>query len=107
MKTEITISHSPGTSFADVAQKIADGKAPEWLMVGLKHFSDFVGADRRTDKEEKWLVSRLEEMHDAADFLIKNLPFYASLPAGLKMPDDVIVALDVLPRIKADLDGKR
>jgi hypothetical protein len=103
MKTEITISHSPGTSFADVARKIAHGKAPDWLMVGLEHFSDFVGTKRSTAEDDKRFLDLLHRMHDAADFLIKNLPFYECLPAGLKMPDDVIIALDVLPRIKADL----
>jgi len=109
MKTNIDIPHSSGragsvgTPLADVARRIANGETPDWLLVGLERFSGLVGSGRRTDKEEKWLLSRLEQMHDAADLLIKNLPFYACLPAGLKMPDDVIVALDVLPRIKADL----
>jgi hypothetical protein len=103
MKPDITISHSPGISFGDVARKIADGKAPDWLMVGLEHFSNFVGAKRDTAKEDKRLLDLLHRMHDAADLLIKNLPFFSCLPAGLKMPNDVVIALDVLPRIKADL----
>jgi hypothetical protein len=103
MKPDITISHSPGTPFGDVARKIADGKTPDWLMVGLEHFSDFVGAKRDTAKGDKRFLDLLHRMHDAADLLIKNLPFFSCLPAGLKMPNDVVIALDVLPRIKADL----
>ena len=39
----------------------------------------------------------------AADILIKRLPFFGHLPVGIQYSDDVLIALDVLPRIKATL----
>ena len=39
-------------------------------------------------------------MDDAVELLIKRLPLFQHLPLGLPCPDDVTVALVVLPRIK-------
>jgi hypothetical protein len=83
--------------FASVAAIIAKGAPPEWLASGLEHFSGFVGAAQTTSDERKRFEKILGEMHDAADLLIKWLPAFKALPVG---PDDVAIALDVLPRIK-------
>jgi hypothetical protein len=102
MKTTIEVSQEYNAVFIPVARIIAD-PPPEWLMVGLEHFSGFVGGGRSTSDEDKRSTKIFGRMHDAADLLIKYLPLYSSMPSGLSIPDDVIIALDVLPRIKKDL----
>jgi hypothetical protein len=95
MKTTIQLIHDDGGRFADVARLIVDSP-PGWLMDGLAQFSELIGADRvRKD-------DFIEQMHDAADLLIKWLPAYSHMPI-LDQPNDVAVALKVLPRIRADL----
>jgi hypothetical protein len=104
MKTGIVVSLTPpDPRFAEVARIIAKGDPPEWLSIGLAHFSEFVGSDRTTSDEAQHYESIITRMHDAADVLIKFLPLYSHLPAGLRRPDDVALVLDVLPRIKANL----
>jgi hypothetical protein len=105
MKTRIGVLQAPpDPRFVSVARIVAKGKAaPEWLAIGLEHFSGFVGGGRVPSKEYEQYEKIIERMHDAADKLIKFLPIYANLPAGIQCPSDVATALDVLPRIKKDL----
>jgi hypothetical protein len=65
------------TQFAEVAETIAGGPAPEWLALGLEYFSFFVGGRK--------LPARAEEIRDdvqmlaAADYLFDNLRVYLHL----------------------------
>jgi hypothetical protein len=105
VKTELTLFDKPtDRRFAHVARIIAKGEPPEWLVLGLEYFSGFVGSDRVTSKDHHDFGSIIAQMHDAADRLIKWLPAYSGLSVlGLRCPDDAVIALDVLPRIKQDL----
>jgi hypothetical protein len=85
-----------------VAKTIVD-PPPAWLIVGLEHFSYFVSGDPITSEEEKDYRRIIARMHDAAACLIKFLPMYQRLPLGMRRPDDVAAALNVLPRIRDDL----
>jgi hypothetical protein len=85
-------------AFTDAAKLIAN-PPPVWLIDGLAHFSGFVSGEHVTSDYTP-IIAR---MHDAAACLIKWLPIYEHLPLGLRCPDDVAVALEVLPRIKEDL----
>jgi hypothetical protein len=102
MKRTTEVSQEYNAVFIPVARIIAD-PPPQWLMVGLEHFSGFVGGEQSTSDEDEQFTKIFGRMHDAADLLIKYLPLYSSMPSGLSIPDDVITALDVLPRIKKDL----
>jgi hypothetical protein len=105
VKTELTLFDKPtDRRFAHVARIIAKGEPPEWLVLGLEHLSGLVRADLLTSKEYHEFAKIIEQMHDAADRLLKWLPAFSALSLnGLRCPDDVIIALDVLPRIKRDL----
>jgi hypothetical protein len=102
MKTTIEVSQQYNAVFIPVARTIAV-PPPEWLMVGLEHFSGFVGASQSTRDEHQRFTKVVERMYAATDLLIKYLPMYSFMPAALAIPEDVKVALDVLPRIKKDL----
>jgi hypothetical protein len=89
--------------FSTVAAIIAKSdQPPEWLAIGLQHFSLSI-AEEVTPEERKRFEAIIANMRDRIDYLIKWLPIYNNLPAGLQCPRDVAVALDVLPRISADL----
>ena len=100
MKTKITPLRNPNPAFAEVASIIAKGLPPEWLVLGLEHFSGLLGLDPMTSDEDKQIRKSLSEMDYAADLLIRRLPLFAILHAGVQCPDDVALALDVLPRIR-------
>jgi hypothetical protein len=78
---------------------IAKGPPPEWLVAGLEHFSGLVSEEPIASDRRKQLIKFFEEMDYAADLLIKRLPFFASV-STVQVPDDIAIALDVLPRIK-------
>src|SRR5260370_39266469 len=100
MKLRIRVPQAPpDPRFIGVARIIAKGKPPAWLAIRLESFSDFVASERLTLDEQHQVENAIEQMHDAADKLIKWLPFFSHLP-GIECPDDVAVALDVLLRIK-------
>jgi hypothetical protein len=105
MKTRIRLRQtSSDPRFADVARIIAKGAPPAWLGIGLEQFSGFVGSKRSTSDEYQRGKKTIELMHDAADRLIKTLgPIFSALPGGAECPEDVRIALDVLPRIKRAL----
>jgi hypothetical protein len=83
---------------ASVARLISD-PPPEWLVEGLEHFSSDLGREQTPDKRRQY-DELLKEAHDATETLIKLLPFFHHLPWGVQCPDEVTVALGVLPRIK-------
>lgn len=98
MKTTIALSQEYNAVYIPVARIIAN-PPPEWLMIGL----GFAGASRSTSDEHQRFTKVVERMYAATDLLIKYLPMYSFMPAGLAIPEDVKVALDVLPRIRKDL----
>jgi hypothetical protein len=105
VKTTIEVMRNPNPQFAGVACLIAKGEPPEWLILGLEHFSaGIVAASQTTPAEHKQLKLVAERMCDAADTLLRYLPAFKHLPYGIQCPDDVRVVLDALPRIRADFD---
>lgn len=104
MKHRVKLTAKPNPKFAEAAAAIADGSSPEWLLCGLEHFSSFVGGEPISTDEAKHYRGKITRMHDAADLLIRQLPLFQHLPPSLlECPDDVAVALDVLPRIREAL----
>jgi hypothetical protein len=93
----------PDPKFLKIAAIIAKSDPPpEWLALGLQHFSLSI-AEEVTPEERKRFEAVIANMRDRIDYLIKWLPLFRNLPAGVQCPDDVAIALDVLPRISADL----
>ena len=85
-----------------VASTIAKGDPPEWLVLALANFQDFVGGEI-TSEEDRRYAQITEQMHDAAGKLITWLPAFMHMPSVIKAPDEVHTALEVLPKIKAYL----
>jgi hypothetical protein len=85
--------------FADVARIIANDVPPAWLAAGLEQFSGFVST---TPEDWRRWKNLFEKLTYSTDLLIKWLPLFEHLPIG-DCPDDVAIALDVLPRIKKAL----
>jgi hypothetical protein len=83
--------------FASVARIIAKGNPPQWLVIGLDHFSELVCPDNRTTPDEDRQRDEVyERMDEAADYLIKYLPIFSRVGFF----EDVAVARSVLPKIK-------
>src|SRR5262249_101604 len=84
-----------GTSFLDVASKIANGDPPEWLLIGLNHFSKFIQLEPKlTSKQDREIN---EHMLEAAQYLTKWLPVYAYLEEfGFECPACVDTASNAL-----------
>ena len=87
-------------SFIEAARLIGGDPPPEWLVIGLEHFS----VDTEKDGGFDGIV---QQTKDAADTLLKYLPAFQHLPFGLPCPPDVAVVLDSLERLKPDLDRLR
>jgi hypothetical protein len=85
-----------------VARTIANRDPPEWLVLALANFQDFVGGEV-TSEEAKGFAEFTAQMHDAAGKLITWLPAFMNMPSVIKPPDEVRIALEVLPKIKAYL----
>ena len=85
-----------------VASTIAKGDPPECLVLALANFQDFVGGEI-TSEEDRRYTQITEQMHDAAGKLILWLPAFMHMPTVIKPPDEVHIALEVLPKIKAYL----
>jgi len=100
MKMGIPLQGKPDPKFNGVARSIAKGDPPKWLVAGLTHFSNGIGSD--TSDIDIYLM--IERMQGATDTLIKWLPTYKHLGFGLPCPEEVAIALKVLPSIKEDLD---
>ena len=101
MKMELPLQRDPDPKFAGVARSIAQGDAPKWLVVGLTYFSPGIGSDDTPDVDINTVV---EQMQGATDTLTKCLPIFGGGAFGLPCPEEVAIALHVLPRIKEDLD---
>jgi hypothetical protein len=101
MKMNIPLDCAPDPKFAGVARTIAQCDPPEWLLVGLTHFSNGIGDDDLPDID---IHSIIEQMQGATDILIKWLPMYLNIGFGFACPEEVTIALHILPRIKEDLD---
>jgi hypothetical protein len=83
--------------FAAAARIIAKGEPPQWLVIGLDHFSELVCPDNRsTPNEDRHRDEVYEQMHAAADYLIKHLRIFSRVGFF----EDVAVARSVLPKIK-------
>jgi hypothetical protein len=88
----------PG-AFVATARLICDGSAPEWLTLGLAHFSDIIAEEPIPSDEARRLSQTIKRMHDAADYLIKWIPTF-NHTALLDFPDEAAAALRALPRVK-------
>jgi hypothetical protein len=89
--------------FDGVARLIAEGDPPPWLVAGLEHFSQWIGVEI-TAEERRHFESVVEQMQGSIQFLMRWLPMYVHAGYGEKCPDDVALALYVLPKVKAHLD---
>jgi hypothetical protein len=101
MKMGVPLQRNANPKFAGVARRIAQGDPPEWLLVALTHFSPGIGDDDEPNIDIRTVI---EQMQGATDTLIKRLPIFRSPGFGLPCPEEVAIALHVLPRIKEDLD---
>ncbi len=101
--TDVVLLRNPNPAFASVAALIAKGSAPQWLIRGLEHFSVGIAGGDFTKDDHKKFVEVFEEMERACDTLIQWLPLYEHIGFGIQCPDDVRIALQVLPLIKEDL----
>lgn len=99
METTITLGNTDDSAFKGVAGLVAKGEPPDWLLRGLEHFRAGIGADREDQYRDA-----LRPMADATEKLLYLLQVYEHLPFGLERPADVGTLLDVLPRLKEDLD---
>jgi hypothetical protein len=88
-------------TFADVAQLIAKGPAPDWLVSGLALLSAYV-RDTVSSAERKEYADEIDRLRNAIKTLRRLLPLFLHLPI-VRCPDDVVVVLDALPRIEATL----
>jgi hypothetical protein len=103
VKTTIQLARNPNPLFAGVASIIAKGEPPGWLVIALEHFSLDIGDDISRD-DRKRFENAVEQMHNAADVLLKWLPMYQHMGLGIQCPPEVDVVLDALPAIKTDLE---
>jgi hypothetical protein len=90
------------TAFLDVARNIAKADPPLWLLVGLTHFSAGIGSDKAKYRQQFDRI--VGDMSDAVNVLLEWLPIYRQLGFGAQCPDEIKVALAILPKIKAELD---
>jgi hypothetical protein len=88
----------PSGDVEGVARLIAD-PVPPGLLDYLEYFRDFVGAARPDPRRDKF-----GQLLYSIDDLMEWLPFFQHLPLGLECPDDVAVALKVLPRVRRLLE---
>jgi hypothetical protein len=102
MKVRSRLDGKPNAKFTDAATIIAKGAPPKWLLCGLDHFSTFVGNQTKTPRDEMrhFVKIIIPRMHDAADLLIKKLPMFQGLPVSVECPNEIAIALAVLPRVK-------
>jgi hypothetical protein len=88
-------------TFTDVAALIAKGPPPEWLVLGLDYFGNFVRDKPFSRAERKQTQTIIKRMYDSALYLRKNLLLFRYLvPGQTAAPKDVALALVVLPRIE-------
>ncbi len=92
--------------FTEVASIIAKGPAPKWLVLGLEHFSHFIGTKQISAKEQERYKTIFKQMHDAADLLIKRLPLFERLPLG-PQPSYITELRQTLPKLRKNLARRR
>ena len=71
----ITQGKANTVAMAVVAHTIAKDDPPEWLVLALAEFQDFVGGEI-TSEEARGFAKIIEQMHDAAGKLITWLPAF-------------------------------
>jgi hypothetical protein len=103
METTVELLRNPNPAFGPVAAMITKGPEPEWLILGLEHFSLGIAGGDFTKEDHQKFVEVLERMEQACDTLIQWLPVYKHMGFGVQCPEEVWIALQVLPLIKADL----
>src|SRR5215472_3213485 len=101
MKMRVPLQQDPDPKIDGVARTIAQGDPPKWLVVGLTQFSPGIGSNDATDIDIHTIIER---MQDATHVLMTWLPLYMHFPFGLPCPDEVALALYILPQIRKDLD---
>jgi hypothetical protein len=72
---------------------------PAALIDYLEHFRDLIGASKPGDHQ-----SISDKMIWSIDHLIRWLPAFQHLPAGMGCPKDIAIALEVLPRVRKYLE---
>jgi hypothetical protein len=89
----------PYPRFIAVAELIAKGPSPEWLLRGLATLSEYVSvhASSTNLKKQKTILKR---MADHIHYLTQNLPRFGP---GAVWSSDIAIALEVLPRIEKQL----
>jgi hypothetical protein len=101
LPTHLKVSRHCDPRFAEVAVSIAKGEPPEWLLPGLTFFSGFIYDANRIPKSTPRQTKRtLDQMDRAAELLIKKLPMLFPTTLGIELPQDVAIALVVLPHIR-------
>ena len=88
-------------TFADVAQLIAKGPAPDWLVSGLALLSAYVRDTVSSDERGEY-ADEIDRLRTAIKTLRRLLPAFLYMPS-VRFPDDVVVVLNALPRIEAEL----
>jgi hypothetical protein len=94
-------------AFVGVARTITKTEPPEWLPLGLEHFSeDVLGAGAGGPDVRQEVQSIVKEAHDAVGVLLKHLPllYRHLMGSALPCPPQVETVLEALPWIKADLE---
>src|SRR5215467_2000941 len=98
---KIRVSLQSNGRFDGVARTIADDDPPKWLVIGLQHFSQGFGV---VMSDCQAFDDKIGRMQWAIHLLTTWLPMWAHAGYGEKCPDDIALALYVLPRIKEELD---
>jgi hypothetical protein len=86
-------------TFADVAQLVAKGPAPDWLVSGLSLLSAYVRETVSSD-ERREIADEIDRLRTAIKTLRRLLPLFLNLPL-VRCPDDVLVVLNALPGVEA------
>jgi hypothetical protein len=89
---------TPSPKFAEVAQIIAKGSPPEWLVPALAHFSTGFA-----DEDDRHVNAVIEQLDTATDTLMRWLPAWGHLPWHHKPPDYIQLLLAFLPELKKGL----
>jgi hypothetical protein len=88
------------SGFAAVAEIIAKGPPPEWLVPVLEHFS----AGMTIEGDNRHFKAVIEQVETATDTLMKWLPMWGHMPWGsLKSPHYIQVIRAFLPELKKNL----
>jgi hypothetical protein len=78
---KMQLLRNPNPAFGEVATAIAKGPPPDWLVLGLEHFSAYI------DAESPNLDHIITQMQSARDTLMRWLPAYEHLALGFPCPN--------------------